>query len=267
MSDEPSSPDPQNPYEDRLGAPRDEPASAAADHSVFAEPWMQKSHFEGDPHSDASGPTPQPGDVEHTVWDEPSLSPDLAGGTPEDALTWRSWYDRHAAATSLIDTWLITTLVIIVSAPLALFTAWFRFGGSAFDLLVVVLIVPATEEILKVALPLWIVEKRPYLYRAPFQILLCAVVSGLFFGAARYVFTFRLFVPGAGLAANRETLMSVVTMHTVCSAFAAFGLIRIWSRAVGNRQPPNLTDGGVWGSLAVALHVGYAAIIVATQLA
>ena len=264
------SPDPKevNPYADELSGPEPDTRSNAQDQSVFAEPWMQKTHFDGDGYSDAQAPVPNTNDVEHTVWDEPGLSPQLAGAVPENALTWSDWYQQQRAATSVLDTWLVTMLVTVLAAPLAIITSWFSFGGSTFDVLVLVVIIPATEELLKVALPLWVVEKRPHLFCAPFQILLCAACSGLLFGAMRHVFAVKLFMPGSLPVVDRlsgELPMSIL-MHTVCSLIAGMAMVRIWSGASRCQQRPDLTEGSGFGSVAIGIHIAYAAVMMAVRI-
>ena len=259
-----SDPNPENPYADNLADAEPTTKSDAQDQSVFAEPWMQKTHFERDQYSDAAVPVPNPNDVEHTVWDEPALAPELSGETPEDALTWTNWYLRREAETTVLDTWLVTLLLMVLAGPLALVTSWFGFGGSTFDIVILIVLIPAAEELLKVMLPLWVVEKRPYLFCAPFQILLCTFCSGLIFGGLRYVFEVKLFGP-----MSMATISTVaggpilsIAVHGVTSLIAGFAHVRIWREAAVHHRRPNLTHGASFGGVAIAVHVVYAIVAV-----
>lgn len=245
-----------NPYADTSPEVEAGTSSNSQDQSVFAEPWMTKTTFEPDEYSDAQRPILNTSDVEHTVWDEPGLSKQLSGETPDDALTWTKWFQQKSADTSVADSWLVTALLCVLSGPLAVVTAGFRFGGTTFDVVLLLLVVPAAEELLKVMLPLWVVEKRPYLFIASFQILLCSACSGIFFGALRHVFNVTLFNPTSTTAGNNpDALLLSIGMHFITSIIAGMALIRIWSYATQNSQRPNLTRGGSFGLLAIATNI------------
>ncbi|MFK7819653.1 MAG: hypothetical protein AB8G99_13120 [Planctomycetaceae bacterium] len=256
-----------NPYADH--SPDVEPGakSNSGDQSVFAEPWMTKTSFEPDQYSDAQRPIPNTSDVEHTVWDEPGLSRQLAGKTPDDALTWARWFEEKSALTSVADSWLVTGLLCVLSGPLAVFTAGFRFGGSTFDIILLLLVIPAAEELLKVMLPLWVVEKRPYLFIAPFQLLLCCACSGLFFGALRHVFAVSLYNPGGTISSHSgESLLLSIAMHVITSSIAGMALVRIWSQSRRHQLRPSLTHGGTFGTLAIATNVAFSTALFALKL-
>ena len=256
--DEPGS---QNPYADNLSGIAPESVSSGQDHSVFAEPWMTKTHFQGDEYSDACQPIPDPRDIDHTVWDEPGLSQQLAGDTPENGLTWARWYEQETAATSAIDSWLVTAFLCVLSGPLAVLTAAFGFSGNRFDFVLVLFVIPAVQELLKVMLPLWVVERKPYLFFAPLQILLCAGCSGFVFGAVHPLFAVHLFGVSAFTDGKTMWMISIVA-QTVCSVVAGMALVRIWSNATRNMRRPDLTDGGVLGASAIAMHIVYSLVLV-----
>ena len=251
----------ENPYTDNFANSQPEPISNSQDQSVFAEPWVAKIHFTGDEYSDAMQPSRIPAEVEHTVWDEPGLSSELAGATPDEGLTWTRWYERESAATSVLDSWMMTVLLCVLSGPLAIATAAFGFHGSAFDFVMILFVIPAAEELLKVMLPLWVVERRPYLFIAPFQILLCTACSGLIFGAMHHLFAVKLF--GIGSSSGGTTVLTVsMFVHLICSLIAGAALVRIWSKSAEAKQKPDLTHGGALGSAAIGLRIVYSAVLI-----
>ncbi len=256
-----------NPFADRLPADVPDPTEDARDQSVFAEPWMRKQIFAGDATSDGPQPVVGDADAEHSVWDEPAITETLSGSVPDDAITWASWYRQRRAGVSWADTWLVTILLVVLSAPLALLTAWISLAGTAFGLVMFVVVIPATEEILKVLLPLWIVETRPYLFRSRLQILLCTIATGTLFGALRFWFgETALFVVGRPMQVRTGHLVLAVGMHAVCSLLMGLGLARIWRHTVREVRRPDLTRGSWYGTAAVSLHVVYAALQAAQQL-
>ena len=137
-------------------------------------------------------------------------------------------------------------------------------GGVAawFGIVTVVVLGPVFEEVMKAALPLWIVEKRPYLFRSRFQIGLCMVASGLVFGAIENILYLWVYVPRSveGLAEWRWSVC--VAMHAGCSLIAGLGLMRIWSRSMADRTPPRTALGAPYILTAVVIHATYNAMAV-----
>lgn len=231
------------------------PQPTHADQSVFAEPWLQPVLHPPDA-SDPGPAIPQTEVVseEQSVWDEPALSPALAGDTPPDALTWYRWYQKQAAAATGLQSWMATLGVIAVSGVLAVFGTFAAQSMYAGMLLGVTVIGPTTEEIMKIALPLWLVEKRPWLYRHAGQILLCALASGAAFAAVENLLYLYVYVPNppAGLVAWRWTVC--VLLHSGCSTCAGVGAVLIWLRFQQHHRAPSLADGAPWILAAIVIH-------------
>ena len=110
---------------------------------------------------------------------------------------------------------------------------------------------------MKLAIIIWICEKRPWLLRSPVQVLICATASGLAFAAIENVLYLHVYglnsVPG--LAAWRWTVC--VMLHTGCSAIASIGVIRIWQEFQKQSRMPQLSDGAFWFVLAMVIHGTY----------
>ena len=92
-------------------------------------------------------------DPDYSVWDEPALSPELAGPPPDEAVTWSRWIAERVAATSTARTWLVTILVALAAGP------WSVFGALANSLatmsvgaIVFVVVAPVIEEMMKIAM-------------------------------------------------------------------------------------------------------------------
>ena len=54
--------------------------------------------------------------VEHTVWDEPTLAPELREHVAPD-ITYQSWLARKIEQTTWLDSWAVTLLVACVAGP------------------------------------------------------------------------------------------------------------------------------------------------------
>ncbi len=204
--------------------------------------------------------------VEHTVWDEPSLAQQLTGPPPADALTWAAWLAYRLERTSWLTTWFVTIGAAIAAGPLAVAgtCGGWMFGarGTLFGLVAVTIVGPVMEEMMKVALPLWIVEKRPFLYRSRRQIAVSVLMSGLAFAAIENVMYLYVYFPEhrATLAPWRWTVC--VALHMGCSLVAGLGLMRIWSRSMSRRERPQLAHGAPMLMAAAVIHGGYNAFAV-----
>jgi len=247
------------------------------DPSVTEEPQFADRPLRADP-GEARARSPRPGGfaseadrVLHGVWEEPALSPELVGGSPSGPGTYAAWLSGRLAATSALRSWLVTLLVVafagVAAVPAAMLTNTAAGLESSSFVLLVVLLAPAGEEVLKVGLAWWVVEKRPYLFRHASQIVLCAAAGGLVFGLLENLWYVHVVFPegvsaGAiaaedvsGLSAWRWSVCTA--MHATASTIAGLGLARAWRAGVRDLVPP---PGGRAMPLlvaAIAVHATY----------
>jgi hypothetical protein len=225
------------------------------DPSVFAEPWMQDQlHAPDVSDSGPAVPLAEQVSEDQSVWYEPGLSARLAGETPLNALTWYRWYRDQVATTSNVVSWSATLAVVLAGGVFAILGTFATQSVYGTALVSVTVFGPTTEEIMKIALPLWLVEKRPWLYRNLGQILICALACGAAFAAVENVIYLNVYVPNApaGLAAWRWTVC--VLLHTGCSTIAGIGVARIWLKFQRQQRTPSLADGAPWIIAAIAVH-------------
>jgi RsiW-degrading membrane proteinase PrsW (M82 family) len=204
---------------------------------------------------------PSSPEVDHTVWDEPTLSSELSGTAGAGQLTYARWLDERIAATSFAKSALVTLLVALAAGPFGVFGALFGSlsgigpgGFSAAGLIAVCVVGPVTEEIMKIALAMWIVEKRPYLFKAIWQILLAAAAGGVFFGAIENLIYLNVYIPDPSASLIRWRWTVCMGLHSNCSFVAGVGLARIWDHAIRNRVPPQLGKGMPWFATAMIGH-------------
>ena len=233
------------------------------DPSIENEPHFRDRPFAPDP-GDAPdyGLRTYPGleipvEVEHTVWDEPTLAPDLAGAPAPDQVTYARWLDRNIAATSYSTTLLVTAGLVLIAGPLGILGALFGSEGggvSTMGLIAVTIFGPVTEEIAKIAGTLWVVEKRPYLFKSIWQILVAAAAGGLFFGVIENLIYLNIYIPDASPALARWRWRVCTGLHLNCSFVAGVGLARIWDHAIRNRTAPQLGRGMPYFATAMLGH-------------
>lgn len=205
---------------------------------------------------------------DHTVWDEPTLSVELAGAAAPDQVTYARWLESRMAETTTLTSWRTTLFLIAAAGPWGVFGA--LVGGvdqGTSGLVMVTIIGPVTEEITKIAAALWVIERKPYLFKSLFQIFLCAAAAGAAFAVIENLMYLNVYVsnPSAEYAQFRWSVCTA--LHVNCSFIAGVGLVRIWDNAIRNRHRPQLGLGVPWFVLAMAGHGMYNGLVVVAERA
>lgn len=205
--------------------------------------------------------------VDRTVWDEPALAAGLAGPDDGSRLTYARWLDWRRATTSAGRTWAVTLAVALVAGPWAILGAMISGAASGgWGLVALCVVGPITEEMMKVAAALWVVERRPYLFGSTAQIILCGLTGGLVFAAIENLVYLHIYVPGASpqLAAYRWT--ACVALHGATSTIAALGLAAMWRRTIDHGVRPELTRAAPWIATAMGVHGLYNGLVTVAEM-
>jgi len=196
--------------------------------------------------------------VEHSVWDEPALAVELTGKPTPGELTYADWLTQRIETTTAAKSWMVTAAVAASAGLLAVLGTLLRGGGdTAFGVVALTVVGPLVEEMMKIAVALWVVEKRPYLFRSAGQIVLCGLAGGLAFAAIENALYLLVYIPDAssGLILWRWTIC--VALHTGCACGASFGLARVWRRTMQQRSRPQLSLASPFLVAAVVVHGVY----------
>lgn len=218
------------------------------DPSIEHEPHRRSGPLDGDPSEHTVEPIlasriqTEAERVEHTVWDEPALNPQLSGPVPKDALTYARWLEGNRAATSPATSRLVVLLVAAVSGPWAILGALWNSGNNTLSSLFMLAVVgPLSEEVMKSAGTLWVIEKRPYLFQSARQIMFCVLCSAFCFAAIENALYLLVYIddPDDMIILWRWTIC--VALHMSCTAISGVGLTRIWSETMTHLKPPELS--------------------------
>ncbi|MBK7405437.1 MAG: PrsW family intramembrane metalloprotease [Phycisphaerales bacterium] len=242
------------------------------DPSVFAEPQMPGAgEARPDPSERAADRAPIGAELDspaeeaaRSVFDEPAFDASLAGGVGAGACTYRVWLEDRRAETSRFESGYWTVLIALTGGPLAVvgtFVSTLYGGGSVFALLAVAVIGPSIEEVMKAVALMMVVEKRPYLFRSPSQIVLAGACSGLVFSIIENLLYTFVYIdhPSARIIAWRWTVCTA--LHTVCTTITSIGLARCWSQGMREGRKPDLERGAAYLIAAVVIHGAYNAIM------
>ena len=241
-------------------------------HGIENEPHLSERRFEMDTseaevaaelHMERQASTESDA-VEHTVWSEPTVDPALAGEPGEDQLTYRGWLTKNIEQTSWATSLTVMFAVGLAAGPWSVISAIYSSSttGSIFSLLMVTVFGPVAEEVAKVAMALWVVEKRPFWFKALWQIFVCAACGGLAFAAIENLLYIYVYVPEHTPEFVQFRWTVCVFLHVSCSLVAAVGLARVWDNAIRNLHPPKLALGVPWFTIAMVGHGLYNLVVV-----
>lgn len=212
-------------------------------------------------------------DILHSVWDEPASQGFNRSATGDRAETnprrfdYRNWLEGRIASRSLAQTWLFTLLCAFAAGPWAILGAMLEqltLGGHRLALLV--LIAPLTEEIMKAAIAMWVVEVKPYLFRSSAQIMLCMMTSGIVFAAIENLLYLNLYIPDPAPDVVAWRWSVCLVLHGGCAAISGIGLVHVWRDCMNRRHRPSMKLAMPFLTSAVVTHAIYNGLMVVTSL-
>lgn len=242
------------------------------DPSIFNEPHLRGQPFQADPSEavaarmrlDARSDVER---IEQSVWDEPGVVSSLAG-SPDQTETYAYWFQQQLTRTSWTKSWAVVFLVALAAGPWAVVGAFFNAyaGNSILGFLSLVLFGPMAEEIMKASIPLYVAEKRPYLFRSAWQIPICLAASGLAFAVIENLIYFNIYIPDPSPELQYWRWTVCVALHTGCSVIAGLGVMRMrhytWTTLA--KAPVSLAAG--WLTMAVVVHGSYNAFVTVFEM-
>lgn len=199
--------------------------------------------------------------IEHSVWDEPALSTDMKNSSNISHLTYAGWLSMKISTMSTSRSWLITLAVALSAGPWAVIGALFigysdvSFYSAGF--IAVVLIAPMTEEFMKIAIPLYIAEKRPFYFKSRLQVLLCIIAGGVVFAVIENLIYIYIYIPNpsAQIILWRWTICTL--MHASATFIAGLGIMRMWADSNKGMSRPQLSLAYPYIITAIILHSLY----------
>lgn len=175
-----------------------------------------------------------------------------------------AWLQDRVQNTPLSRTWWVTLLLLLAGGPWAVFGAFWNAG--TMGALGMVVVGPAIEEVMKVALIALLLETRPYLLRSRTQVLLAAGGAGLAFAAIENALYLLVYIPNptAEIIIWRWTVC--VALHVGCSLVAGVGAAHAWHRTVTELRRPREPVTLFWLVLAIAIHGLYNGTVLVLEL-
>lgn len=222
----------------------------------------------------ALGKPKHPADeLQHSVFEEPGFSKELAGTPPASAVTYARFLREGRERVGAAASWGIVAGLALLAGPWAVVSAFIGAltgeaalgAGGGAGLLAVAVVAPVTEEVLKIALATMALEKRAYWFVSRWQFPLLGAASGLLFAAIENLLYIHVYVqnPTPGFVRWRWTVC--VALHVGCSALAAWGLARAWRRSMDSGTRPDLSLGVPTLVGAMVVHGVYNLVVSVTE--
>jgi len=179
--------------------------------------------------------------IDDSVFDEPWMR---GSATPERAgETYAGWVRQRLAQQNWAGSLGWTIILILAAGPFAILAALYEplgvgvFGVGVFLLYIV--IGPTTEEMAKIALLYWTIERRPYRLLRGWQILLIAAAGGLVFATIENMMYLFVYIPDPSPLLVMWRLVICTLLHVGCSLIAGVGMLMLWRAAQSGPSRPD----------------------------
>lgn len=195
----------------------------------------------------------------HSVTNELPIFPQANGPSRYSA-----WLAERIAATPKVYGWLTAIGIAVIGGMWAVLGAIIT--GSA-GLSGVIVFGPVTEEIMKIALVVVVIETKPYLFSNRAQVFAAAAASALGFAVIENLLYLLVYVdePSATLIVWRWTVCT--GLHVGCTMIAALGAARMWRHVMDDLKPAAIRHALPAVMTAAVVHGVYNAFCVVLALA
>jgi RsiW-degrading membrane proteinase PrsW (M82 family) len=189
----------------------------------------------------------------HAVGDEPALAflqrPDLP--------TFASEYRRRREAVRTWEQARAIALAMAVAGPFAILGALLGAGAALSIVILVVVLGPIAEELLKAAGALYLAEVRPWLVPAAGWLVVITVVAGLVFASIENAFYLLLYIDEPTAAVVRWRWIFGPLVHGTGSLLAGIGAARMWTDVDRHARPARFTIAVPWIVAGIVVHSLY----------
>jgi hypothetical protein len=192
-----------------------------------------------------------------SVWNEPTMAGRVASDGGEAVASFARWLAEGRSRFGLARSWLATLGLGLAAGPLAVISAFWGAGQTLISVLAITVFGPLVEELGKIMAALVTVERRPFVFRNPWQILFCCVAGGAVFAVIENLLYLhvRAGTPSPELIYWRWTVCT--GLHIGCSLIAGWGVVRVWQDVWRRQGPAQVEVGYPYWITAIVIHGAY----------
>lgn len=125
------------------------------------------------------------------------------------------------------------------------------------DILAAVVVAPPVEEILKIAIPIMVLEHRAKWLSRGRDLLWFALGSALVFAVVENLLYSFIYLKNPSAALLWWRWSACTAMHVVAAGLSGIGLMRAFNRGRRDNQPPRFVWEWPWLAGAIAVHMAY----------
>ncbi len=173
----------------------------------------------------------------------------------EGEMTYMDWVATQQTQQSVGKSWLVTWLAPMAAVPFAVGSGLFTLEYAG--VLHFVVFGPAICEVLKIAIPATLIERRSALVRSRAQLYIMAVATAVVFAAIQNVIYLWVYFPNASMELVLFRWFGGVLLHVGCSVLAVGGLVTVWEHARSGGRAPRISDAYRSVSVAIVVHAVY----------
>ena len=162
------------------------------------------------------------------------------------------WVEAYRSRVSDRQAWAAAVLLPLLGIPLAV--VWSVMSVEWAGALSFIVIGPAVAEVLKLAVPAVVAERRAYVVKHASQIYLMAVIGAVLYAVTQNAVLLSIFYPDASLEFVALRWFGGMPAHVACTVIAARGLVAAQERADHEQRRANLADAYPLVLVAVVLH-------------
>lgn len=195
----------------------------------------------------------------HSVTNELPIFPE-----PQAESRYSEWLTERIAETPGIYGWLTALGIALVGGVWAVLGAIISGAGGVAG---IVIVGPVSEEVMKIALVVIVIETKPHLFSNRLQLFMAAAASALGFAVIENLVYLNVYIdePSSTLASWRWSVCTA--LHVGCTIIAALGAARMWRRAIDALRPAVISDALPAVMTAAVVHGAYNGFCVLLEVA
>jgi len=233
--------------------------------SVRDEPWLKSGGFEADP-AEARPASPPGVEEDIDVIRDSVLSEPVYACNGRRNAAFGNWLREGSKTTTLAGNLLYTCGAALLSGPFAVLGALIAGRQTTAAVVYAVLFGPVTEELLKQAGMIYLLERAPFRISSRWQLVAGAVIASLAFATIENLMYVHLYFSGLppDMAATAAAFRWVVctALHVACGVVASLGLIKTWRSMWACERPASLAVAFPYFLAAMAIHGAYNAVAI-----
>lgn len=235
--------------------------------SVEEEPWLKQRSFRPDPSEQRASRASHSHEIDElrdSVFNEPVHRD---SGTGDAA--YGEWMAERARRVPCRLRLLVTLTAALGAGPFAAVGAIVSGRQTGVAIVYAVLFGPVTEELLKQAGMIYLLERRPYVVFSRWQLVGGAAIAALVFAAIENLLYGHIYLSQLGetelLVATAFRWRVCTLMHVGCSLIASMGMVRVWKKRSADPGPVDLSSAYPYFAAAMAVHGGYNLVAVLSR--